>query len=555
MTSPRSTGPRGTGAGWRGSGRTLLQGGLIYSPAHPFSTAMLIDGDTIAWIGEDTAADVHRDTADVVIDLDGAFVAPGFVDAHVHSTSTGLLLNGLDLTGVTSASDLLRRLSDATAGHTGDVLLGHGWDETTWSDPALPTRTEIDASVGATPVYLSRIDVHSALASSALVDAAPQCRDLDGWSADGPLSRDSHLRVRDAALASISADQRRAAHQAMRDHAAAHGIVAFHEMAGPSISSASDLDMLLALAEDEPGPLVIGYWGELAQQGGIETARTLGAVGVAGDLFIDGAIGSRTACLHEPYRDQPSTAGAAYLTTDDVAEHLARATEAGMQGGFHVIGDAASATIMTGLAGAVERCGAGAVRSAGHRLEHAEMLSDSDITMMAEYGIAASMQPVFDLLWGGPGGMYERRLGAARMSTMNRFADIAGAGVLLAFGSDAPVTSVGPWQAIAAAIHHTNPLQRISARAAFTAHSRGAWRAAGMNGVGVLTPGAPAHLAVWRAEEFEVNAPDDRVAGWSTDPRSGTPALPVLDGASWPTCLATMVSGTLVHRAPEFPWP
>lgn len=548
------TSPRGTNAVWRGTGRTLLRGGLVYSPAHPFSTAMLIDGDTIAWIGEDTAADVHRDTVDVVIDLDGAFVTPGFVDAHVHATSTGLLLNGLDLTTVRSARELLRALSDAAAHHAGGVLLGHGWDETAWPDPSLPTRAEIDAAAGGRAVYLSRIDVHSALASTALVETAPNCRSLDGWSEARPLSRDSHLRVRDAALASISPDQRRAAHRAMRDHAASHGIVALHEMAGPSISSASDLDMLLALAESEPGPLAVGYWGELAQEGGIETARGLGAIGVAGDLFIDGAIGSRTACLHEPYRDEPATVGAAYLSADDVAEHLIRATEAGVQGGFHVIGDAASATIMAGLARAVERCGESAIRSAGHRLEHAEMLSDDDIAMMAEYTITASMQPMFDLLWGGPGQMYEHRLGTARMVAMNRFADIVAAGVPLAFGSDAPVTSVGPWQAISAAIHHTNPQQRLSGRAAFTAHSRGGWRAAGMSGVGVLAPGAPAHLAVWRAAEFEVNAPDDRVAGWSTDPRSGTPALPVLDGDSRPACLATMVAGRFVHRAQGLPW-
>lgn len=548
------TPPRGSTCGWRSTRRTLLHGGIIYSPSQPFSTAMLLDGDTIAWIGEDTAADVHRDSADEVVDLGGALVTPGFVDAHVHATSTGLLLNGLDLSRVRDKTDLLRRLAESAVAGGGAVVLGHGWDETSWSSPDLPTRDEIDAVCPGTAVYLSRIDVHSALVSSTLLQSAGDAHSSDGYSPQGPLSRAAHLRARDAALGSIGTQQRREAQRALRAHAASHGVVALHEMAGPSISSADDLEMLLTLSDTEPGPLTVGYWGQLAQEGGLDTAQDLGAVGVAGDLFIDGAIGSRTACLHEPYLDDPSTSGASYLTSADVAEHLVRATRAGLQGGFHVIGDAASATITAGLRAASAELGSAAMRSAGHRLEHAEMLSDDDISTMAEFAVTASMQPVFDHLWGGPGGMYERRLGPQRSNGMNRFADISAAGVPLAFGSDAPVTPIGPWQAIEAALHHSSLTQRISARAAFMAHSRGGWRAAGQAGAGVLAPGAAAHLAVWHAAALEVSAPDDRVAGWSTDPRSGTPALPVLDGSSWPTCLATIIAGRVVHGSPELEW-
>lgn len=546
---------RGARAPWRSTERVLLVGGHVYSPAHPFSTALLIDGDTIAWVGEDSAAEVYRDAADRIVQLEGAFVAPGFVDAHVHATSSGLLLTGLDLTSVRSRQELLQLLRHECQSRPAGVIIGHGWDETSWADSTPPTRTELDSASGDRAVYLSRIDVHSALVSTALVTLAPDAAGAPGWQGAGPVARQAHQLLREVAYRGISTERRAEAQTAVRQHAAARGIVALHEMAGPGISSEADLDSFLHLSEATPGPLGVGYWGELAAAGGLEVASRVGAVGAAGDLFVDGAIGSRTACLHEPYRDDPATHGAAYLDSEQIADHLAACTEAGLQGGFHVIGDAAAAAVTDGLRRAAARVGAEALRRAGHRVEHAEMLSDDDIAVLAEYSVTASVQPLFDALWGGPGGMYETRLGHDRAVAMNRFADLMTAGAPLAFSSDSPVTPIDPWAAVRAAMHHTSVGQRISGRAAFAAHTRGGWRAAGELHAGVISPGAPAHLAIWRADEFEVRAPDSRVAGWSTDPRSGTPALPLLDPTTaTPECLATLVAGARVYTADALPW-
>lgn len=535
-----------TDPAWASTERVLLVGGIIHSPTDPFASAMLVDGGTIAWIGEDTAATATGTSVDRVIHLDGRLVTPGFVDAHVHATSTGLTLTGLDLSGTASLAEALA-LIEARARHLrGGIMLGHGWDETRWPEGRPPTRQDIDRATWGSVAYLSRVDVHSAVVSSALVAAVPGIADLPGYDASGPLSRQAHHAVREAALGSITPAQRDDAQREMRRHAASLGIVAVHENAGPTISGEDDLRALLALSASEPGPLVTGYWGELAERGGVERARDLGARGAAGDLFIDGAIGSRTACLCQPY-DDADTVGAAYITEEQVAHHVVTATRAGLQAGFHVIGDAASATVTAGFLRAADELGEGPIRMLGHRLEHAEMLSDDDIATLARLGIAASMQPMFDALWGGPDGMYEQRLGPTRAAAMNRFADLLGAGVLVAFGSDAPVTALGPWDAVSAAMHHTQAHQRITARAAFAAHTRAGWRAAGEHGTGVLTPGAPAHVAVWDVRDVVVQAPDDRIAGWSTDPRSGTPGLPALgpDHPS-PQCELTMVAGRIV---------
>lgn len=535
-----------TAPAWAGDRRVLLVGGRLYSSASPFATAMLIDRGEIAWLGEDSAAQAYVDAADEVVDLRGALVTPGFVDAHVHATSTGLTLTGLDLSRTTSLGEALDLLEARARALRGATIIGHGWDETRWPEGRPPTRDEVDRASWGSVVYLSRIDVHSAVISSALVAQVPGVRDEPGWDATGPVSRQAHHVAREAILGHIGAGQRGRAHEVTRTHAASLGIVALHEMAGPTISSEDDLADLLALSEAQPGPLVTGYWGQLAAEGGIERARELGAAGVAGDLFVDGAIGSRTACLCQPYADAGTT-GAAYLETPQVADHVVAATTSGLQAGFHVIGDAAADTVVSGLRQAASAVGPMAMRAARHRLEHAELLTDEHIRVLADLGVIASMQPMFDGLWGGPGGMYEQRLGSERASGMNRFADLVAAGVLVAFGSDAPVTHLGPWAAVRAATRHSVPTQSLSARAAFSAHTRAGWRAVGQPGTGVLAPGAPAHLAVWAVDEVVVQAADERVSAWSTDPRSGTPGLPDLSGEETPTCLRTIVAGRVVH--------
>ncbi|MER5638770.1 amidohydrolase [Kitasatospora sp. NPDC002227] len=525
----------------------LLRGGNVHSPADPFATAMLVEGEQIAWVGSDGAAESYAATADEVVELDGALVTPAFVDAHVHATSAGLALTGLDLTDSPSLAEALERIAAFAAAGEG-VLIGHGWDETKWPEGRPPTRAELDEACAGAALYLSRTDVHSALASTALRTLTEGLTELPGHDQDAPLTKDAHHAVRQAALAHLTPAQRRAAQLATLRRAAELGIGALHECAGPEISSEQDLADLLALAAETDGPEVFGYWGELASRGGVETAQRLGAVGAGGDLFVDGALGSHTACLHTAYDDAEHT-GTAYLSAEQVADHVTACTEAGLQAGFHAIGDAALTAVVEGVRTAADRLGLARVKALRHRVEHAEALDDKAVAAFAELGLTASVQPAFDAAWGGPEGMYVQRLGAERAAGLNPFAAMLRAGVPLAFGSDAPVTALDPWGSVRAAAFHRTLEHRISVRAAFAAHTRGGWRAIGRDQDGVLVPGAVASYAIWAADDLVVQAPDSRVAGWSTDPRSGTPGLPDLTpGEPLPVCLRTVVRGRAVFE-------
>jgi predicted amidohydrolase YtcJ len=483
-----------------------------------------------------------------VVDLGGRLVTPAFVDAHAHLAQTGMAAGSVDLSEAGTLAHALDLLAAYARGTSFPVVLGFGWDETTWPEQRAFTRAEVDRAVGDRPAYLARVDVHSAVVSSRFVEAFPGLADLDGWTPEGWVARDAHHRARQAVFDLVPPAAREEALLGALQHAARRGIGMVHELGAPHISPAEDFALVGALREQTVLPEVVGYWGEL---GGVERARELGCVGAAGDLCMDGAIGSRTAAMRLPYADD-GTAGHLYLGAEDVCDHVVACTRAGLQAGFHVIGDRAMAEVVAGLRTAAEVVGVPALVQARHRLEHVEMAGPEDMRLLGELGVTASMQPVFDAYWGGEDGLYAQRLGAERARPMNAFASLNRAGVALAFGSDSPVTPFGPWAAVRAAAYHHTRDERLTVRAAFNAHTRGGWRAARRDEGGVIALGAPGSVAVWDVPgDLLVQTPDSRVAAWSTDPRAGVPHLPDLHpDLDLPTCVMTVVHGRVAFEEP-----
>ena len=533
---------------------TLYRNGSVYTAADPFATAILVDGDTVAWVGSEQAATSIADASMEVIDLHGALLAPGFVDSHVHLTETGIALDSLQLGGVRSARELLDAVAGfcVSASSAGGTVLGHGWDETQWADSALPTREELERAAGGRKVYLSRIDVHSALVSSSLAAAAglndTGLNDTGGSGAGSQVKRDAHTSARLAARQLPAAALRGYQQRALAE-AAANGYVALAEMAAPHIGSIEDLQLAAAWnTGPDAVPEVLPYWGELASS--TEHAQSIldrlgvPVLGLAGDLNIDGSIGSRTAALREDYSDAAGERGSLYLSSAEAAAHLAACSLLGIQAGFHVIGDAGLDAALDALDQAAADVGEQKVRAAGHRLEHVELADAESIRRLANYSVTVSVQPGFDAAWGAADGLYQQRLGSRR-SGMNPFASFYAAGVPICFGSDSPVTPLRPWASVRACLQHSTPAERISARAAFLGHTRAGWRAARYRNpmAGQLVPGAPASFAVWRVEELMVQVADGRVQSWSTDPRARTPLLPALDTGSEPVCLQTVRDG------------
>ncbi|MGH3855264.1 MAG: amidohydrolase family protein, partial [Pseudonocardiaceae bacterium] len=177
---------------------------------------------------------------------------------------------------------------------------------------------------------------------------------------------------------------------------------------------------------------------------------------------------------------------------------------------------------------------ASALRQCRHRLEHLEMVDPNQARLLAAWGVVASVQPAFDAAWGGAEGMYARRLGVSRAAALNPFALLEKAGVVLAFGSDAPVTPLDPWGTVRAAVAHRSPGSEIGVMEALAAHTYGGYRAAAVTDplAGTLAPGAPASYAIWDsaglfgAEFFKAEFP----------------------GAELPACLRTVHRGRVLFE-------
>jgi predicted amidohydrolase YtcJ len=467
----------------------VYRNGRFFSAAEPRASAMLVRDGRIVWLG----ATAEAPSADVRVDLAGGLVTPAFVDAHVHATDTGLAADGLDLSGVRSAGDLLGAVAAFARTRPADgVVLGHGWDESTWVVQEPPSADELERAADGRRVYLSQASVHSALASGSLLAACPGIEGVPGYAGSGWLREQAHHAVRAVALGSLTAAQRTAAQTSALRLAASRGVASVHECGGPGTSSEADLLSVLALS-GQGLPQVVGYWGEL---GGAQRAKDLGAAGAAGDLYADGALGSRTASVRSAYLDGDGC-GEAFVSAEQAGEHLLECVELGVQGGFHAIGDAAIEAVLEGFALAAKRVGVDRLREGRHRIEHVELADKAMIARMVEFGVVASVQPVFDALWGGPGRMYAQRLGVERALASNPVGAMYAVGVPLAFGSDSPVTALDPWAAVVAAAAPRNPAYRMSVRSAFGASTRGGWRAAGIDDAGVLAPGRSATFAVW----------------------------------------------------------
>lgn len=516
--------------------RTVYRNGVVHARGPVVPTALAVDDARVSWIGTD---DEVPGGADVVVDLDGALVTPGLVDAHVHVLETGLATVATDLFDTTSLADALDRLAGARA--CGGVVVGYGWDDARWPERRPPTAEEIERAVRGAPAYVARAGLGSAVVSSALAEAAG-CRDAAGW-AEGEVVGPAHARAR-AALRACGDGRREELVRAGLRAFAARGVVSVHEFSEPDLDTRAGLADLLTLTADAACglPEVVGYRTELCEEAG--QVRRLaeevpGLTGVsAGPL--DGPFAPLAAALRVPYAGvEPPTRGTLALTAEQVANHVGAATRAGLQAALEVVGDRAMAEALLGVQAAAEVEGVDRMHAAGHRLETAEMIDTPALARILVLGLTVCGRPVHDAAWGGPGGAYGRLLGPVRAANLNPFADLVAAGVPLAFASGSPAMPVDPWAAIRAAVHHREPGQRLPAAVAFRAHTGSGHRAARRPGTDALRAGGPATFAIWRG-----------VARSGSERGTGFPAMPLPDldgGQSRPICVRTVRDGVVLH--------
>jgi predicted amidohydrolase YtcJ len=407
------------------------------------------------------------------VDLDGRWVVPGLWDRHVHMAQWAMAARRIDLGAVASAADAAELVAASVRDGATEVV-GMGYRDGLWPDRQ--STALLDRVAGDVPVVLVSGDLHSCWVNTA---AARRHGLLDAAGESGVLREEHCFRlvrelddVADDVLDGWVADAARAA--------AARGVVGVvdYEMRW----NRDDWARRAANGVDALRVRFGVYTQHLdrAADAGLSTGDAVegtgGLVRVGGyKVITDGSLNTRTAWCVDPYPGlgpDEHPYGVANVPYDELVPHLHRAGEVGLDPAVHAIGDRANERALDALE---------AVRPSGWHgrasIEHAQLLRHDDVARFARLGIVASVQPehamddrdVADRYWAG------------RTDRAFMLRDLAAAGVELALGSDAPVATLDPWVAIAAAVGRTrdgrepwHPEQAVDVRVALAASTDGA---------------------------------------------------------------------------------
>lgn len=487
-------------------------------PQRPTATAIGIRDGVLAAIGEEAEvrAAVPRAAA---LNLEGRVVLPGLIDAHMHMEWYSLGLQAVAAETETLALCLARVAERARGTPRGQWITGYGWNQTVWG--GFPTAEALDRVAPDHPVFLRAKSGHAGWANRLALQRA-------GLTAHTPNPPGGELQHgADGALTGILFET---AMELVAAHIPAPTVAQLAEAYQPAMENAWRLG--LTGVHDFDGARSLGAWQIMRERGelGLRVVKTirveylehaiaLGLRSGFGDdwlrlgnvkVFLDGALGPRTAQMIAPYEGEPENYGLPVTDAETFYEQASKAAAAGLAMTTHAIGDRANHDLLNVYTRVrAEEAGRGQ-RPLRHRCEHVQILHPQDFERLGRLNVIASMQPIHatsdmrmaDQYWGA------RSAGAYAWRTQLR------AGAVLAFGSDAPVESLNPFWGVHAAVTRRRadgspgpegwyPDQRLTVAEALHGFTAGAAYAGYMEDkVGTLTPGKLADLIVIDRDPF-----------------------------------------------------
>jgi hypothetical protein len=437
---------------------------------------VFLDGGVIADIAPAGALAARG----IVVDGDGGTLIPGLWDHHVHVMQWALVSQRAPLGSATSAAHAASLMADAPI--VEGRRIGTGFRDAFWADE--PTLELLDAATGETPTYLVNADVHSVWLNSAALRREGHPLDGAGLLREEPafeISRRLNL------VDPLTGD--RLVHEMARD-AASRGVVGLVDL---DMAWNEDAWARRTQAGFDTLRVEFGMYPEHLDRALAEGLRT-GEIarGAASDLarvgslkvITDGSLGTRTAACSHPYPGDPHNHGLLTVGPAALVDLMTRATGGGLSCAIHAIGDVANSYALDAYA----------VTGAVGTIEHAQLVAHADIPRFGRLGVAASVQPehaiddrdLTDTIW------------ADQTAMPYPLAALAATGANLLLGSDAPVSPLDPWAALAAAVHRTrdgrepwHPDQALDAATALAASTHG-----GSSRPAVIGPGARADLAL-----------------------------------------------------------
>lgn len=493
--------------------------------AAPVDAMLVVDG-VIAGLGAQAVALAESRGGVAVVELDGAAVLPGFIDAHIHTGAFAREHDALNLRGAKSLDEALERVRDYVATREpGAFILGGRWDSNSWDVPVQPDRYALDTVSAGHPIALPSIDGHTVWANSLALEAVGYTaatpdpiggeivRDAAG-EPTGILRESARYPLRNLMHSPLAGDllaQLRTAQQ----HLLSIGLTSVHDLDAEDVRAAylelkARGELALRVHKSIPLEYLDEAIAEGRQTGQGDDWFTTGPV----KIFSDGALGSHTSHMGEDFTGQHGNRGIEVVPYPDLVALVGKAAAAGIAVATHAIGDEANHRVLNAYE---HNRAASSARGLRHRIEHAQHIRHSDIARFAELGVLPSLQPTHctsdipiaeKLLNGRSLGNYAWR-------------SLTDAGAQIVFGSDGPIEDPTPMHGVHAAVTRQNehgqppggwePAERLSVGEAIAAYSFGGAFAAGQEKrVGRLAVGQLADFVVLDADPFSIPAEELR---------------------------------------------
>ena len=444
--------------------RTAFINGKIYTvnENQPYAEAVIVERNKIKFVGTTQEARKFIDASTEVIDLEGKLMLPGFNDSHLHFTSGGHYLLGINLRPALSKEEFVEIIQSYILKRSLPVetwITGGRWDHELWPDKSLPTKELIDPVSENTPVFVSRIDGHVGLANSKALELAGITKNTPD-PAGGLIERDEDGNptgiLKDNAMDLVfkvipppSLEENIEAALRALEETRKLGITSVQDLTQPDEFEAYKK----ILADGNLTCRIYSIWPidkyEDIVRGGVTVHTDEGLIkrgGLKG--YADGSLGASTAWFFEPYVQDPTTSGLAIdiVTNGNLEKWATDADRNRLQICTHAIGDRANA-FMLDLYAKIKNVNSPWERR--FRIEHAQHIRQEDIKRFKEVGVIASVQPyhcIDDGVWA------EKRIGPERIKTTHPYNSLLKSGAVVAFGTDWPVAPLNPLYGIYAAV-------------------------------------------------------------------------------------------------------
>jgi hypothetical protein len=432
----------------------LVKNAVVYTVDSSFTTAQcfVVSAGKIVAVG-DSAALLKKYTAHEVVDAGGHAIYPGFIDAHSHFYDYGLSLQQANLENIHSWDDIVDTLNSFARQNTDGWLIGNGWDQNLWKNKQFPNKAKLDSLFPVRPVLLSRIDGHAAIANQAALNIAgvKPGQTIIGGVIETIKGKLTGVLI-DNAVGIVTRkipppDDSVTAHSFLdgQRNCFADGLTTVADCGEPytlintitSLQHKGDLKMriFMMLADRQEN------YDYLFKRGIYKTP----GLDVRGfKMFADGALGSRGACLLQPYADQKNWRGFLLSSPQHFQDMAQKIYDKGFQLSTHAIGDSANRVILKIYAGLLK-----GKNDRRWRIEHAQVIDPGDMHIFGQYNIIPSVQPTHatsDMYWAG------KRLGAQRLKTAYANKELLNENGWLPLGTDFPVENINPLYTFYAAV-------------------------------------------------------------------------------------------------------